>query len=106
MVPIAEAVRMYDDMREARRCAKWICANAYAETVQPYRDVIRRIAAEEQISIVRALVRIGGAQPPEDAIPLMLLLAAGLDEIEAEAQDACVRATAAAGPGPGPEVRS
>lgn len=82
---IVEAVRLRDQLIEARRCARFLLGAGYRSRVQPYRELIARVATDEGVEILSAAIRVGSAIPESDAIPLMLVLAAALDEVEERA---------------------
>jgi hypothetical protein len=88
MLEIAEAVRLHDQLQEARRAARFLLGASYEGAAEPYRALIRKVAATETVNALQAAIRIGSSLPVDDAIPLMMVLAAAVDELEAEARDA------------------
>jgi hypothetical protein len=76
-------VKIAADLYEARRAARFLLGDRYAETLKPYRDFIGRVMAAESLPVLRAALKIGRSIPPSDGIPLMCVLAATVEMIEA-----------------------
>lgn len=76
-------VRTASDLYEARRAAKSLLGSSYAETLKPYRDFIARVMKAEELPVLRAALKIGESIPPSDPIPLMCVMAAAVEMIEA-----------------------
>lgn len=76
MTRAEQNVELTADLYEARRAARFLLRDRYAETLQPYRDFIARVMADESLPVLRAALKIGQSIPPADAIPLMCVLAA------------------------------
>lgn len=64
-------VMVASDLYEARRAARFLLRDRYAETLQPYRDFIARVMADEGLPVLRAALKIGQSIPPADGVPLM-----------------------------------
>src|SRR5687768_15079938 len=75
-------VKMASDLYEARRAAKFLLGASYAATLKPYREFIGRVMTTEGLPVLRAVLKIGATIPTSDPIPLMFLLAAGVEMIE------------------------
>ena len=82
MTRAEQNVRTASDFYEARRAARFLLGVSYAETLKPYRDFIGRVMADERLPILRAVLKIGASIPASDPIPLMCLLAAGVEMME------------------------
>lgn len=83
--------KMTADLYEARRAAKFLLGASYAETLQPYRDVIARVMADEDLPVLRAALKIGLRIPASDPIPLMCIMAAAVEMIEQPEKDSLCR---------------
>lgn len=79
-------VKIASDLYEARRAARFLLGAGYAEALKPYREFIGRVMADEGLPVLRAVLKIGATIPASDPIPLMCLLAAGVEMCEAEGQ--------------------
>lgn len=75
-------VQMASYLYEARRAAKFLLGDKYAETLRPYREFIGRVMAAEDLPVLRAALKIGQSIPPADGIPLMCVLAAAVEMLE------------------------
>ena len=77
-------VKMASDLYEARRAAKFLLGKSYQETLKGYRDLIATAMQREQLPVLRAVLAIVKTMPTADGIPLMCLMAAAVEMIEAE----------------------
>lgn len=75
-------VKVASDLYEARRAAKFLLGTNYTKTLQPYRDFLRRVMADEGLPVLRAALKIGMSIPAADPIPLMCVMAAAVEMIE------------------------
>ncbi len=78
-------IKMAADLYEARRAAKFLLGVGYMDALQPYRDFITRVMADEELPALRAMIKIGKCIPPSDAIPMMCLMAAAVEIMEPSA---------------------
>ena len=75
-------IRLASDLYEARRAARFLLRESYAETLKPYRDLIGRVMTEKKLSVLQAALDVGKRIPPADGIPLMCVMAAAVEMIE------------------------
>lgn len=87
---VSVAARMY----QCRRDLKALFGERYAELVDPYGKVIRHVAAERDIDILRAALAMGKEMQAlhKDPVITICLMAAAVDIIEPECSGGSIEA--------------
>jgi hypothetical protein len=78
-----QEIEMMARLFECRTAARFLLRERYDETLAPYRDLIGAVMAREKVLPLHAVLWLAEPLPVSDAVPLMLLMAAAVDLIEA-----------------------
>lgn len=90
MTKAEQNIKVASDLYEARRAARFLLGDGYAEALKPYREFIGRVMKSEGLPVLLAALKIGKSIPPADAIPLMCVMAAAVEMLESPQPDDAV----------------
>jgi hypothetical protein len=78
-VQIKQAAKLY----QCRDCAKFLFGDDYHQKIEPYQQVIKSLAAAEELEIIPAATRIcNTGNNKENGMLQMIILAAAVEIIE------------------------